>query len=332
MPDVAVIGATTWGNTLGRLLANKGLAVTIWARTEAEAEQLTLEHQDRMPGNAPSGRLRFTDSLDEALRAVVAVILAVPSQRLRQNVKHIRGHIGSSMVLVSGAKGLEADTCKRMSEVIAEEAGVRPSENVCALSGPNLSKEIDRGLPASSVVASADHAAARKVQSLLDSPDFSVYVCDDIVGVELCGALKNVIALGAGMLDGLELGNNAKATLITLGWREVVSMGVALGASTGTFYGLAGLGDLVATGNSPLSRNHYVGYELGRGRPLSAITASMTSVAEGIDTTIAVHKLIGKLGLEAPIIELVHSVLFGSLSPAGMAARFRSGLRRQAAA
>jgi glycerol-3-phosphate dehydrogenase (NAD(P)+) len=231
------------------------------------------------------------------------------------------------VILVSAAKGLEAETGKRMSEVLAEEVAQVPVRRICALSGPNLSKEIAQGLPATSVIAGHDMAVAREIQELLDSPNFSVFISDDIVGVELCGALKNVIALGAGMMDGLELGNNAKAAFITLGWSEVVSLGIALGAKPSTFYGLAGLGDLIATGNSPLSRNHYVGYELGKGRSLNEITASMSHVAEGLDTTIAAHRLANKLGLKAPIINVVHSVLFESLSPVEISTRFKNGLK-----
>jgi len=168
---------------------------------------------------------------------------------------------------------------------------------------------------------------AREVQKLLDSPEFTVFISDDIVGVELCGALKNVIAVGAGIMDGLELGNNAKAAFITLGWKDVVALGGALGAKQDTFYGLAGLGDLIATGNSSLSRNHYVGYELGKGRPLSEIIESMTQVAEGVDTAIAAHKLVAEAKLEAPIINLVYSVLFESLPPAQISLRFKNGLK-----
>ncbi len=323
MSKVAVVGATTWGNTLGRLLANKGIEVNVWARTEAKAEEL----RNCLSKVVPNQCISFTSSIDEALHAVEFVICAVPAQRMRQNMKLICHRIDDSMILVSVAKGLEAATGKRMSEVIAEEIDQVPAERICALSGPNLSQEIVQGLPATSVVASNDINTARKVQELLDSPNFSVFVSDDIIGVELCGALKNVIALGAGMMDGLELGNNAKAAYITLGWNEVVSLGIALGARPGTFYGLAGLGDLIATGNSQLSRNHYVGYELGKGRSLKEITASMSHVAEGIDTTIAARRLVDKLGLKAPIINLIYSVLFESLSPAEISIRFKNGLK-----
>ncbi len=327
MSKVAVIGATTWGNTLGRLLAEKGVVVNVWARTEARAKELRLEQRESVAKDISTECLSYTGNLGEALNAVEFVICAVPAQRMRQNLRLSNPHLNASMILISAAKGLEAETGKRMSEVIAEEAASVSQDKICALSGPNLSGEINQGLPATSVVAGRGVEVARKVQGLLDSPNFSVFVSDDIVGVELCGALKNVIALGAGIMDGLDLGNNAKAAFITLGWSEVVSLGIALGAKPGTFYGLAGLGDLIATGNSLLSRNHYVGYELGKGRPLSDIIASMSHVAEGIDTAIAAHRLANRLRLETPIINLVYSVLFESLPPAEISRRFKNGLK-----
>jgi glycerol-3-phosphate dehydrogenase (NAD(P)+) len=327
MAEVAVIGATTWGNTLARLLADKGIDVSVWARTEAKAEELRREQQRRLPKDFSTDCLSFTSNLDKALHSAEFVICAVPAQRMRQNIRLISPHVRSSMVMVSVAKGLEAETGKRMSEVIVEEASGVVSDKICALSGPNLSGEIDKGLPATSVVAGREIEVAKRVQQLLDSPNFSVFVSDDIVGVELCGALKNVIALGAGIMDGLELGNNAKAAFVTIGWSEVISLGIALGAKPATFYGLAGLGDLIATGNSPLSRNHYVGCELGKGRSLSDVIASMSNVAEGIDTAVAAHRLANKLGLRVPIIDLVYSVLFESLPPMEISRRFKNGLK-----
>jgi len=331
MGNVAVIGATTWGKTLAGLLANKGVAVTIWARTEARAEELRREQQDSSSRTSLSNCLSLTSNVEKALDSAEFVILAVPAQSMRQNVRQVRDSLTASMILVSVAKGLEAETGKRMSEVITEEVVSGLPERVCALSGPNLSGEINQGLPATSVVAGQDIEVAKKVQGLLDSPNFSVFTSDDVVGVELCGALKNVIALGAGMLDGLELGNNAKAAFATIAWSEVVSLGIALGAKASTFYGLAGLGDLIATGNSPLSRNHYVGCELGKGRSLGEITAAMSNVAEGIDTTMGVRRLASKLGSDVPIIDLIYRVLFESLSPVEISTRFKNGLKPESA-
>jgi glycerol-3-phosphate dehydrogenase (NAD(P)+) len=329
MSKVAVIGATTWGNTLARLLAVKGAMVSVWARTESRAGEL---REEVLSEGDYSERLSFTGSIEEALGAAEFVICAVPAQRMRQNLRLSNPHFIPSAILVSAAKGLEAETGKRMSEVIADEVSSVSQDRICALSGPNLSTEIKQGLPATSVIAGRDIEVARQVQGLLDSPDFTVFVSDDIIGVELCGALKNVIAVGAGIMDGLNLGNNAKAAFITLGWKDVVSLGIALGARPDTFYGLAGLGDLIATGNSPLSRNHYVGYELGKGRPLSDIIKSMSQVAEGVDTAVAAHRLAARVNLEAPIVNLVYSVLFESLPPAEISTRFKNGLKPESIA
>lgn len=324
MHKVTVIGATTWGNTLARLLAAKEAAVSVWARTDSKADELRKEASS---GVGHGARLSFTGNIEEALGDAEFVICAVPAQRMRQNLQLCAPHLGGSAILVSAAKGLEAETGKRMSEVIADEVRTVSQDRICSLSGPNLSAEINQGLPAMSIVAGRDLEVAKVVQELLDSPDFTVFVSDDIVGVELCGALKNVIAVGAGIMDGLELGNNAKAAFITLGWKDVVSLGIALEAKRDTFYGLAGLGDLIATGNSQLSRNHYVGYELGKGRPLSDIIRSMSQVAEGVDTSMAVHRLSGMVKLDAPIVNLVYSVLFESLPPAEISTRFKNGLK-----
>ncbi len=322
MKKVAIIGATTWGSTLAQMLARKGVEVALWARTEAEAEALIGKEM----GLQASAHLSISSDMERVLNSVGAVIYAVPAQRLRQNVRLTRHFLNGPVTLVSAAKGLEAESGKRMSEVMAEEVPVALSERICALSGPNLSKEINAGLPAVSVVACRNLEVAQGAQELLSCPGFSVYVSDDIVGVELCGALKNVIAIGAGMLDGMGLGDNAKAAFITLGWGEVVKLGLALGARASTFYGLAGLGDLIATGSSPLSRNYHVGYELAKGKSLGEIRASMRQVAEGIDTAIAAYRLVGKLRLKAPTIDLVYGVLFESLPPAEVAKRFADGL------
>jgi glycerol-3-phosphate dehydrogenase (NAD(P)+) len=312
-PKVTVIGNTSWGNTLGTLLSEKGATVKLWTRTEAEAEELN------------QGRRGYscTSRLGEALGEADLVIWAVPSQKLRENVAQAKDHLTSSMLLMSAAKGLEVDSGRRMSQVLAE--GIAPSlrGQICVLSGPNLAGEIARGLPAASVVAAQDIALAEEARKLMESPKFVISTSDDVIGVELGGALKNIIALGAGMMDGLGLGDNAKGAFVTWGWSEVVSLGVTLGAKAGTFYGLAGLGDLMTTCVSTLSRNHYVGYELAKGRSLSEIAAYMTHVAEGVATTAAAHRLAKDQGLKLPIIDLIHGVLFEGLSPSRALSEFK---------
>jgi glycerol-3-phosphate dehydrogenase (NAD(P)+) len=324
MSKVAIIGDTTWGKTLAHLIASRGAEVSVWTRTESVAAE---RNQEALSVGNHDGRLSFTGKIEDALKEAKFVVCAVPAQRMRQNMQISAPYLRKSAILISAAKGLEADTGRRMSQVIADEVKAISQDKICALSGPNLSGEINQGLPATSIVASPDLDTAKIVQALLDSPDFAVFVSDDIVGVEICGALKNVIAVGAGIMDGLELGNNAKAAFITLGWKDVVSLGTALGARPETFYGLAGLGDLIATGNSALSRNHFVGCELGKGRPLSEIMKSMSQVAEGVDTAAAAHKLAAKVKLEVPIVNLVYSVLFESLPPPEISTRFKNGLK-----
>jgi len=330
MTIVAVIGATTWGNTIGRLLANKGVTVKVWAKTEARAMELSEEQQKLPPDRAFLDYLSFTNNINQALDSVEWVIWAVPAQSLRQSAGLIGNSITANMLLVSLAKGLEASSGKRMSEVLADEITATSLEQICVLSGPNLSQEINRGLPATSVVAAYNTGLSQNARELFQSPNFSIFTSDDIIGVELCGALKNIIALGAGMVDGLSLGDNAKATFITLGWAEITSLGIALGAQPETFYGLAGLGDLIATCAGSLSRNHYVGREVATGRSLAEVRASMSNIAEGIDTTIAAHRLASNLGQEIPIIDLIYRVLFESLPPVEITNRFREGLKPEA--
>ena len=318
MPKIAIIGTTTWGITLGVVLAHKGLEVRLWARTEQEVTELRNAgpNPTLLPDIAFPPHLSITSSLSEALTDVEAVILAVPSQTVRHNIKLVEGYLkASSTLVISAAKGLEIGSNKRMSHVIAEEIDPRFRSNICALSGPNLSREILNNLPAASVVAAWDEAIAKKTQRLLTTSNFCVYTNTDIIGVELGGALKNIIALGAGIADGLGYGDNAKAAFMTRGLTEMTALGVALGANPLTFSGLAGLGDLIATCASPLSRNHYVGVELTKGRSLEEITASMTGVAEGVSTTIAAWNLAQQMGLEMPITERIYQVLYEGVDP-----------------
>ncbi len=312
MPKIAVIGTTTWGITLAVVLTNKGLEVRLWARTEEEAIRLREKGPDshRLPHVTFPPQLSVTSSPKKALSRAAAVILAVPSQTMRQNLKAIKDHLKESMLIINAAKGLETGSNKRMSQVIAEEIPPGYRHNICILSGPNLFREILLGLPASAVLAAEDNAIAKKAQKLLTAPNFSIYTNNDVIGVELGGALKNVIALGAGMVDGLGYGDNSKAAFITRGLTEMAALSVALGSSPLTLSGLAGLGDLIATCASPLSRNHYVGVELAKGRNLEDILVSMRDVAEGVSTTAAVWSIAQGLQLEMPITEKMYQILY----------------------
>ena len=309
---VGVIGTTSWGTTLGIMLARRGIEVALWARTKEEAERLdgARENTARLPGVPFPENLSPTSSIEEALKDSSLVILAVPSQEMRTNIRLIKEHIDQSMPILSAAKGLEMGTAKRMSQVIAEELSAEHHPHICVLSGPNFSKEIAHGLPAATVIAAEDGFVAEKVGQIMNSPLFQVQTSSDMVGAELAGALKNIIALGAGMIDSLGYGANAKAAFIIRGIAEITRLGVAAGGSPLTFSGLAGLGDLIATCSSPLSRNRSLGEELAKGRPLEEIKASLRGVVEGIATTAAARRMAQELGVEAPITEQVYRVLF----------------------
>jgi len=229
---------------------------------------------------------------------------------MRQNIKSIKAHLNAHKLIVSAAKGLEISSNKRMSQVIADEIAQTYHKNICVLSGPNLFREILDGLPAAAVVAAQNESTALKAQKIFNGPSLAVYTNHDVIGVELGGTLKNIIALGAGMIDGLGYGDNAKAAFITRGLTEMAAFSVALGANPLTMSGLAGMGDLVATCSSNLSRNHHVGLELTKGKKLDEILSSMTGIAEGVTTTVAVWAQAQKLMLEMPITEKIHLILY----------------------
>jgi glycerol-3-phosphate dehydrogenase (NAD(P)+) len=327
MQKIAIIGTTSWGITLGLTLANKGLEIRLWARTEREANRLRKKGPNpaRFPDATFPPQLIVTSQIGEALDDVKAVILAVPSPTMRQNISQVESYLTKSTLVVSAAKGLEIGSNKRMSQVIAEEINPRFRSNICVLSGPNLAGEILHNLPAAAVVAAEDNNTARKAQRLLTTPNFCIFTNTDVIGVELGGALKNIIALGAGIADGLGYGDNAKAAFMTRGLTEITALGMALGANPLTFSGLAGLGDVIATCTSPLSRNHYVGTELAKGRPLAEITDSMTEVAEGINTTLVAQNLAQDLGLEMPITQKMYEVLYEGADPKQAAADLMGG-------
>ena len=327
MQKIAIIGTTSWGITLGLLLAGKGLEVRLWARTKKEADKLKRKGPDsaRLPNITIPAQIVITSQIGEAMEDIAGVILAVPSATMRQNVTQLESLLNKATLVISAAKGLELGSNKRMSQVIAEEINPRFQSNICVLSGPNLAREIQQDLPAAAVIAAEDAGTARKAQRLLTTPNFCIFTNTDVVGVELAGALKNILALGAGIADGLGYGDNAKAAFMTRGLTEITALGMALGANPLTFSGLAGLGDVIATCASPLSRNHQVGVELSKGRPLAEITDSMTEVAEGINTTLVAHDLAQSLGLEMPITEKIHQVLYEGNEPRQAAVELMCG-------
>ena len=317
MDKVAVVGTTTWGTTLGIILAQKNISVTLLARTAEESEELETTRQNPrfLPGVEFPDCMSVSCDPPMAMREVGMVVLAVPANSLRDNVRRFQRAIENDPIILSASKGLEMDTGMRMSQVLEDELPRRLHHKICVLSGPNLALEIVDGKPASTVVASREYRVASAAQEVLMSPSFRVYTNEDVIGVELAGALKNIIALGAGICDGLGYGDNGKAAFMTRGLAEITRVGVAAGASPITFAGLAGLGDLIATCSSRLSRNHFVGEQLAAGRRLKDILASMKNVAEGVYTTSAALKMADGLGVEMPIAMATHRVLSEGLDP-----------------
>ncbi len=313
MPKVAVVGATTWGITLAAVLARKDCDLRILTRTEEEASltRKSIFKTPRLPPGfiLPPG-ISVTSDAEKALKEVDAVIMAVPSQAMRLNTRQVAPYIGKRTLIISAGKGLEIETGKRMSEIIADETRKEHHSNICVLSGPNLAWEILADRPAVTVIAAEKETRARRGVKLMTVPNFCAFTNTDVVGVELGGALKNIIALGAGIVDGLGYGDNTKAALLTRGQTEITALATALGANPLTLAGLAGQGDLIATCSSKLSRNHQVGERLTRGESLEDIQATMNGIAEGVSTTLVAWNLAQKLGIEMPITERLYRVLY----------------------
>jgi glycerol-3-phosphate dehydrogenase (NAD(P)+) len=314
MTSVGVIGTTSWGTTLAVLFARNGNETLLFARSENEASTLqsARSNERHRPG------LSFPDELAVSAEAsrlqdCGLVVLAVPSATLATNLAAVATFIQPGATVLSATKGIEVETCRRMSQVL--EAGGVAAERILALSGPNFATEIAAGLPAATVVAGRDAARAREVQSLLNGPAFRVYTSDDIVGVETAGALKNVVAIACGLSDGLGYGENAKAALITRALAEITRLGVAGGANPLTFLGLAGMGDLVLTCQSDLSRNRRFGLALATGVGFDSALASVNGVIEGAVTARCVPALASRFGVELPICRALYSVLYEDRRP-----------------
>ncbi len=313
---MTVLGAGSWGTALSVHLAREGRTVRLWARDPQLVAQMsaTRENPQYLPGAMLPPSVTPMSALGAALDGTAFVIVAVPSHGVRAVVRAAIPFIAAKAVVVSATKGLEGDTLARMSELIGEEtAGQFP---VVVLSGPSFAAEVARGLPAAVLAASSDSGAATRVQELFRGRALRLYVSDDVAGVEIGGALKNVIAIAAGAVDGLGLGHNAMSALITRGLAEISRLACAEGARRDTLAGLSGLGDLVLTCTGNLSRNRHVGFELGRGRSLSDILSGMHMVAEGIRTTGAALALGARHGIELPITAQMAEVLEGRSSPA----------------
>lgn len=318
---VAVLGAGSWGTAFGKVLADAGREVVLWARRPDVAAAVNDGHRnpDYLPGVALPSLLSATTDAAAALDGADAVVLAVPSQTLRANLAGWRDLLPPGRTLVSLAKGVELGTLQRMSEVVVEVAGV-PADQVAVLSGPNLAREIAGEEPTATVIACTDHDRAVALQNACTTGYFRAYTNTDVIGCELGGAGKNVIALACGVAAGMGYGDNTRASLITRGLAETARLGVALGADPMTFAGLAGLGDLVATCSSPLSRNRTFGERIGRGESLAqAEAANHGQVAEGVKSCESICELGERHGVELPIADAVRRVCFEGLSVTEMA-------------
>ncbi len=320
MISAAVIGSGAWGTTLALLLSQKGIATTLWEHRPERAREMQRARENSvfLPGFPFPAGLNVTSQIAEAVQGKDMLLLVTPSQRMRENMQLLAPYVSAETLLVSASKGIEVDTLKRMTEIIGEEmAEAQPQVQWCiaALSGPNISREVAEGKPTAAVVASQQQEVAVRVRTLLSSSRFRVYTSADVVGVELGGALKNIIAIGAGFNDGMGFGENAKAAFITRGVAEIARLGIAAGAHPLTFTGLAGMGDLIATCASPLSRNQQLGRRLASGEKLEDILASTRTVAEGISTTKAALQLAARHRVELPITEQLGHVLFDGLDP-----------------
>ncbi|GGQ03198.1 NAD(P)H-dependent glycerol-3-phosphate dehydrogenase [Streptosporangium pseudovulgare] len=316
MTKAAVFGTGSWGTTFAMIMARAGTRTTLWGRRPEIVEAIDRRHEnpDYLPGVALPESLRATTDPAEALDGADFVVLAVPSQTLRENLTRWTPHLPPEAVLVSLMKGVELGTTKRMSEVIREVAGV-PEDRVAVVSGPNLVGEIVRGQPAATVVACTDERAMERLQEACHLPWFRPYTNPDVVGVELGGAVKNVIALGVGVAAGMGLGANVGAMLMTRGLAEISRLGAALGADPHTFAGLAGMGDLVATCTSPLSRNRTFGENLGRGMKMAEVVAATKQTAEGVKSCESVLALARKHDVEMPITEVVVAIVHDGMPP-----------------
>ncbi|MEU0934576.1 MULTISPECIES: NAD(P)H-dependent glycerol-3-phosphate dehydrogenase [unclassified Embleya] len=326
MTRCAVFGMGSWGTAFSIVLAEAGCDVVMWGRRQEMADAINVRHEndEYLPGIALPVGIQATTDAAKAAEGAEFVVLSVPSQTLRGNLTTWAPLLSDEAILVSLMKGVELGTANRMSEVIREVTGV-PEGRIAVVSGPNLAPEIAQRQPAASVVACVDEEVARRLQAACHTSYFRPYTNTDVVGAELGGAVKNVIALAVGMADGMGMGDNTKATLITRGLAETARLGAAMGADAHTFAGLAGLGDLVATCTSPLSRNRTFGEKIGRGMPIEEAVRDSRQIAEGFKSCESVQLLARRYGVEMPITDVVVSIMHGGKPPSvGMALLSRS--------
>ena len=312
-----MLGAGSWGTALAIALASRFEQICLWAHNTERAEEMAeaRENMYYLPGFKLPANVEVSPALDRALRGAEIILYVVPSRYLRQTARLLRNHVPPGARLVSATKGLEEDSLCRMSQLIKEELAEDDGRAVAVLSGPTFAKEIAAGEPAAVVIASDDFDLAEQMQHALATPQLRFYTSTDVIGVELGAALKNVIAIGAGICSGLGMGSNSVAALVTRGLAEITRLAVAMGGHGRTLSGLAGLGDLVLTATGHLSRNRYVGAQLGQGRKLHEILSHMKTVAEGVGTCRAAYLLGQREGIDLPIINKMHDVLYSEKDP-----------------
>lgn len=318
--NVGVIGSGSWGTTIAKILGENENQVLLWARREELCAQINEQHvnEDYLPGaTLPPGVMATTD-LQRICESCKLIVMVVPSHGFRRVAHEIGAFLDGEHIIVHATKGIEEGSYKRMSEILREETPVR---KLGVLSGPNLAKELAEGKPSGTLVASRYQEVVARAQAALHNRYFRVYAGSDVIGAEIGGTFKNIVALAAGIVDGLDLGDNTKALLMTRGINEMARFGVAMGAKMITFGGMAGVGDMMATCASPYSRNHQVGERLARGETLEEIQKAMKMVAEGIKATRAVRAFCQGRGLQLPIVEGVHQVLYDGGDVAGVLAQ-----------
>lgn len=314
MKKVAVIGSGSWGTAISVVLATNGHSVYLWSYFKEESEQLSKDRENKafLPGVILPENVTCTPSMEEAVSDADLVVLASPSHTVRNVSKSLAPYLKKNQPLLNIAKGLETDTQLRLSEVIRQEI---PENPIAVMSGPSHAEEVGRFLPTTNVVASEDESLLTFIQDIFMNKVFRVYTNPDLIGVEVGGALKNVIALCAGISDGCGFGDNTKAALMTRGITEIARLGVAMGASSTTFFGLTGIGDLIVTCTSMHSRNRRAGILIGQGKSLEETLSEVKMVVEGVKTTEAAYALAQKLGISMPIVEQMHAVLFEGHDP-----------------
>ncbi len=314
MKKVCVLGAGSWSSALAKVLVDNGHKLVIWARRSEQCDEINQKHtnQKYLKNINLSEKIEASTDIEYAIKDAEIIVLGVPSQQIRSICKKIKPYISDKQLLVNVAKGIENKTGKRISEICAQEL---PNNKYCMLSGPSHAEEVAKDVPTAVVAASESIAASQLVQDYFMNENFRVYTNSDLIGVELGGATKNIIAFGAGILDGLNYGDNSKAALMTRGLTEISRFGVAMGADLSTFSGLSGIGDLIVTCTSMHSRNRRAGILMGKGYTLEETQKEIQMVVEGITATIAVYEKSLEMGIEMPITECIYRVITGELKP-----------------